>query len=163
MKYKLSDDVGSTLALVARIRAVGSVIALFVAVVIMLVVGIVTIRDKHTLAVVTTVQTVECKQLGNQSSCAVQLEYVVDKKTYSHLTTVLLPSSIKEGENLTVYVDPKNPDDLRAVPASHGFGWALIGFAAVLAILFGINAYFLFTSKTYAEVVGGVELARSVL
>jgi hypothetical protein len=165
MKYKLSgDDVGSGLALIARIRGVIGAIALLVAVVLMIMVGIKAIRDKHTLAVQGTVaEVILVKQVGNQSSCTVRLIYEVNSKPYDHITTIFVPVPPKVDDKITVYVDPQNPDDLQLVEVSPRTGWALIGGAIVLSILFAINLYFLFTSKGYAEVVGGVEVVRSVI
>lgn len=164
MKYKLPTDIGSLLALNARIRAVAGVVTLFAAVIILSFVGISALRDKHTLPVITTVENAQCKPpVGGQSSCFVTLEYVVNSKTYQHNTTVLVSSEYTRGDNLTVYVDPKNPDDLQIAPPSRMLGWSLLVFAFLFAIVFGLNFYALFTSKAYAEVVGGIEVARSIL
>lgn len=112
--------------------------------------GVLLVMDKHTMrldAVIT--QTICRPQAGSSNNylCSVVVSYnIKDKMMTQNIPRLRSQKEVKIGDGITIYVNPKKPQDIRPMGSSTGFGigllviGALIIFFAILYLSF-IMAY----------------------
>lgn len=90
----------------------------------------------------------------------INVSYTVNGNVY-YLTT---SGQIGVGSNVDVLYDANNPSNARLTTqmSNKKFGAILIGVSVLVMALTYLGTYFVFKSKTFAEVTGGLDVASQV-
>jgi hypothetical protein len=96
--------------------------------------------------------------------CILSGTYTVKGKEYKATNLNFSGSSpITRSQSVKLFYDPKDPTDaVLAQVSSKTVGWILIGVAILILILSTLGTIFVFSSKGYATIEGGVGAASSL-
>ncbi len=138
----LGDALYSGAAVYGRFQAtVGAILGVIIAVILILV-GIVGLRNVHTKTVTAKVTAASCSGAKGKRTCQVTVTYVAGGEP--HTATLTLDQSASVGDAVSVSYNPANPKDVVARLPSHAADWGLIG----LGVLVG-GAGLAFAAATY--------------
>lgn len=172
-----SSKLGSSLATYARMKAVIGIIVSAIVVVVLVLIGRSLMKTKHSASAMMVVKQVgfvaDASATGSATSsactpiitkesvryqCIVSGEFTVRGRTVAASNLNYSGSRpIGAGEALKVYYDPNNPSDVvTGKVGKKTLGIVLIVVAVLIALLSVISTVFVFSSKGYAMIQGGV-------
>jgi len=138
---------------------------------VMIIIGVAALRDKHTAsATMRVVSVASCGPAppadgrGDAAAgytCAVNVSFVAaDGKTYNppRAVTVAAPAPLAVGSAVSLRYDPGNPNDVVQEAPPKMTGWILIGGGVALGALTAGIAALTFKSKGFAEFEGAAGL-----
>lgn len=156
--------IGTGLATYARVGAtIGGIIGIMI-VVYLIFATIADFRDKHTMSIAGTVVSSQCSNsFDRMATCAVNATYTVDGKTYPVSGKVLSNHKYTAGEQINIQYDPQNVSDavIEMNPRSEAYINMLV--ALLFIIIAGINIYYIFKSKSFASIVGGLSVLSIIV
>ena len=172
---------GNVLAIGGRVYAtIGAVIGSLIALVLILI-GVHELRDKHTasapMTVVSVAQTTPITvsvtsngttQTTTKYASSVHVTFTAaDGKKYTAVASVTMPAPVTVGEVITLRYIPADPaNSVKQEPSPRALGWGLIVGGVVLAAVTVGAAVLTFKSRTFAQiegVMGAASMARSIL
>lgn len=164
-KRKESTTLYSGTATFGRIMAIFALVMAVIAALVMIPTGIYFIVHKTKLVSTTngTAESVLCVAHQDSYDCTLTVNYKVDNKTYHLNTTTNSVIQYKEGDNLTVYYDPKDPSNASVESDNtHIMGIIIL----VIGIILPLGAWFWwYLARKYKSVaaVGGVAAGLDIL
>lgn len=117
--------------------------------------------DKHTQQTTGVTHDVNCYMHNNKTRCQAQIDYTVDNKKYTF--TGSYSEAISNGQTVSLFYDPKNPQDAVVQPIPQVLGILLIVFGLIVIIAaIGFAYFFSKLGQQGQAVVGGLEAAGEV-
>ena len=162
------SDVYTGVATYGRIRAtIGAIVGVLIALM-LIIIGIVLLQNRHTAEALVTVTAV--RSCGNSMStsngvpvvnCSVSVAFTTDAGVAVTASGVNVSgtAAVAVGDTMYLRYDPKNPKDVRQTVSPRLAGWLCIGGGLLVGGGSVLNAYFTMKSKTYAAVDGSLALA----
>lgn len=157
----ITETIYEDAAAIGRFRAwIGLIVACVIAF-ILLIVGIVKLYSGKTNQTVPgTIKTVSCTLSNKTYQCNATVAYTVNQIGYTKNIVLNSSTPYTAGQDITIYVNPADPNDVSAV--SDISGWYFIS-GAILFVLIGYAMYWLSQKYKFFAAAEGVGTAGSVI
>jgi hypothetical protein len=168
MSDTVISSVGTGLATFERIKTIFYIFIFIILFSLTVMFIIYAIQDKHTSSMNATITNAVCDKItgkdGNvEYTCAIDVTYKVgDQECNVAKLIAFNQTPYEKGQVVTISYDPSNVCDARYGIPLRTVAYMTIAILSIVTIFFGLNAYFVFKSKSYATGVGAVDIGRSI-
>lgn len=170
----MGDTVANAAAVGGRWSAYTGAIFGVIIMIVLLIIGYTSLKDKHTASTPMTITNVtSCNQQSSSNgqggttinyTCTISVQFTAGGKQYSSPQPITVTSDgpLASGSSITLRYDPNNPTDIIQESSPSTTGWSLIGVGVAVGVLSVGWAVVVSKSKSAAEFAGAAALVGMV-